>query len=352
MLGLNPASAPLPAPLRRAGRGGRAGPCATTCRRSRPASTPPTSTPSNEARCARVHTKAGGREAVRAVRARGARRAGPHDGLPARGAPVAGRPRPSAGRLGRDLGLRQPAPVRADEDLDRYPRDLERDAALAARARGGPALRPGSGGDVPRRRAVGRGRAGARRRRLCGASRPGHFRGVLTVVAKLFGIFTPDVAVFGQKDFQQAALIRRMVADLDLAVAIEVAPTVREAGRAGDELAQRVSFPPERDARARRFRAGLERGRSPLPGRRATTRRCPRGVRPLLAAGCTRRSTPRWSTRTRWSRWRGPGRAVMLVAARVGATRLIDNVVLEPERALRPTPLAKGPRSRHFPGVR
>src|SRR5690606_29073584 len=114
------------------------------------------------------------------------------------------------------------------EDLARYPRDVERDARLAAERgvdllfaptdaemylAGEPIVRvsPGPLGD-----------------RLCGAFRPGHFVGVLTVVAKLFNIVQPDVAVFGQKDYQQAVLIRRMAVDLDMPIEIVVAPLVRE----------------------------------------------------------------------------------------------------------------------------
>lgn len=113
------------------------------------------------------------------------------------------------------------------EDLERYPRDLERDVS-AAGARGVDLVFAPDDRELypfkptvvvtPRRLAD----------RLCGLSRPGHFEGVLTVVAKLFAIVQPDVAVFGQKDYQQALLIRRMVADLDLPVRVEVAPTVRD----------------------------------------------------------------------------------------------------------------------------
>jgi pantoate--beta-alanine ligase len=113
------------------------------------------------------------------------------------------------------------------EDLDRYPRDLPRDRALAE-ARGTDALfvptvavmyPPGSEIRVVPGETAGRWE---------GAARPGHFAGVLTVVAKLFHLVEPDVACFGRKDIQQATLVRQMVRDLDWRLEIVVVPTVRE----------------------------------------------------------------------------------------------------------------------------
>src|SRR5881296_2607297 len=113
------------------------------------------------------------------------------------------------------------------EDLATYPRDLARDRALA-RERGVDCLFTPEANAMypapPETRVV----ADAMGDVLEGAIRPGHFTGVLTVVAKLFHVVEPDVAIFGRKDYQQATLIRRMVADLDVPVEIEVAPTTRE----------------------------------------------------------------------------------------------------------------------------
>jgi pantoate--beta-alanine ligase len=214
------------------------------------------------------------------------------------------------------------------EDLDRYPRALERDADLAA-ARGADLLFAPTAAEmypdgrpwiavVPENGAD----------RLCGTVRPGHFRGVLTVVAKLLGIFTPDVAVFGQKDFQQAALVRRMVKDLDLSVAIEVAPTVREPG--GLAMSSRNTYlsSAERDA-AQALAAGLRRAEALFrAGERdsATLVASIAGV--LTARGVEAEYVEMVDPDSLDPLERARPGAVIALAAHVGSTRLIDNVIL------------------------
>jgi pantoate--beta-alanine ligase len=215
------------------------------------------------------------------------------------------------------------------EDLDRYPRDLERDLALAE-ARGvdlvfAPSAAEMYPGGEPRVSVVA---DPSLEDRLCGAARPGHFRGVLTVVAKLFGVFTPDVAVFGQKDLQQALLVRRMVADLDMPLEVDVAPIVREP----DGLAmssRNVYLSPEERERALALPRAVE------------------VVRSLFAAGETDGGVLRDAARSTLAvpgvqveyaeivepatlasvEHVFPG-TVCAVAARVGSTRLIDNGIL------------------------
>jgi pantoate--beta-alanine ligase len=114
------------------------------------------------------------------------------------------------------------------EDLDRYPRPLEADLAMCADEGVALAFVPSRAEMYPREPVV-RVVAGPMGQRFEGASRAGHFDGVLTVVAKLFGLIRPDVAVFGRKDAQQLALVRAMVVDLDLPVRIEGAALIRDA---------------------------------------------------------------------------------------------------------------------------
>ncbi len=120
-----------------------------------------------------------------------------------------------------------PTQFGAGEDYDAYPRDLSRDAAMAEEAGADVIFAPAVADMYPPGYATFVDTEGITET-LCGASRPGHFRGVTTVVTKLFNIVQPDVALFGRKDFQQLAVIERMTADLNLPVEIVGIPIVRE----------------------------------------------------------------------------------------------------------------------------
>jgi pantoate--beta-alanine ligase len=213
------------------------------------------------------------------------------------------------------------------EDLDQYPRALEADVALAAEAGVDVVFAPDVGQIYPPgfQTTVA---VGPLTRRLCGLSRPGHFDGVTTVVCRLFGLVRPTRAYFGQKDYQQAAVIRRMTADLRLAPEIVVCPTVREADGLALSSRNRYLSPDERTrARAvpdalkageRRFAAG-ERDPGPvLDAMRAVLERGAERVD--YVAAChpdTLEPVERLTSGT-----------VLLVAAQVGPARLIDNAVL------------------------
>lgn len=120
-----------------------------------------------------------------------------------------------------------PTQFGAGEDFDAYPRDLSRDAAMAEEAGVDVIFAPAASAMYPLGYAT---FVDTERltETLCGATRPGHFRGVTTVVTKLFNIVQPDVALFGRKDFQQLAVIERMTADLNLPVSIVGMPITRE----------------------------------------------------------------------------------------------------------------------------
>ena len=218
------------------------------------------------------------------------------------------------------------------EDLDRYPRDLERDLALAAGRGTALVFAPSAAemypGGEPRVSILPDEEIGGR---LDGGSRPGHFRGVLTVVAKLFGIFTPHVAVFGQKDWQQATLIRRMAADLDIPVRVEIAPIVREA----DGLAmssRNVYLSPDERASAR----ALSRALRETVARYEGGERDAAVLRAALWAGIDIPGVAPEYAEVADPDTLGPvvragGGTLLAVAARVGKTRLIDNALLPPE---------------------
>jgi pantoate--beta-alanine ligase len=225
-----------------------------------------------------------------------------------------------------------PAQFGPGEDLDTYPRDLGRDAALAEEAGVDLLYAPTADEIYPAGFATAVEVGGGLTDVLCGDPDhrgPEHFRGVTTVVAKLLNTVRPDRAFFGQKDAQQAIVIRRMVRDLDFATEVEVLPTVREAD--GLALSSRnVHLSAEERRRAGALiralsaakavaDAGEESTEAALSAAREELQRA--GVEPeYLEARDAEDLTPAESFN---------GRPVLVaVAARVGEARLIDNLVI------------------------
>ncbi|MFD6949742.1 pantoate--beta-alanine ligase [Nocardiopsis sp. TSRI0078] len=215
-----------------------------------------------------------------------------------------------------------------NEDLDRYPRDLPGDTGLCAEEGVDVVFAPSVETMYPLPQMV-TVDAGAMGDRLEGASRPGHFTGVLTVVAKLFNLVRPDLAVFGAKDAQQIALVRRMVADLDMPVEIVGAPTLRDP----DGLAsssRNVYLSDAERASALSLSRALEAGRRAAADGPDAVRSAARavldeaaGARPPVELDYLALVDPATFADAPADH---RGEAVLAVAARVGTTRLIDNV--------------------------
>jgi pantoate--beta-alanine ligase len=222
-----------------------------------------------------------------------------------------------------------------NEDLARYPRDMERDLAATEERGANLVFAPDDRELYPVQPAV----VVTPRRladRMCGLSRPGHFEGVLTVVCKLFGIVQPDVSVFGQKDFQQAVLIKRMVADLNLPVRIDVAPIVREAD--GIAMSSRnVYLSGEERARAVSLSRSLAGAVAAYRADERDPARLESGIRATLeaASGLDVEYVAVVSADELEPVDRAGDDTVVAVAVRLGSTRLIDNVWLaRPDRDL------------------
>jgi pantoate--beta-alanine ligase len=206
-----------------------------------------------------------------------------------------------------------PTQFAANDDLARYPRDEEHDAQLAEGEGVDLLFAPDAAELFPEGFAtwVDVEETGAE-----GKARPGHFRGVATVCLKLFNIVRPNVAYFGQKDAQQVAVLRRLVRDLDLDVELRVLPTVRDSD--GLALSSRNAYlsPGERE-RALALPRALEAARAAHA----------RGDDPVAAANAALNGLqPDYVELLDLD-----GATLLASAARIGSTRLIDNVVLEGE---------------------
>lgn len=215
-----------------------------------------------------------------------------------------------------------------DEDFARYPRTLDADLAVCDEENVGVVFAPSADDLYLPDRQVGVS-AGHMGTIVEGAFRPGHFDGVLTVVLKLFNLVRPDVAVFGQKDAQQLALIRRMVADLNVPVSIIAAPTVREPDGLAMSSRNRYLSPAERAtalalSRALHEGAGHGTPREILDAARAVLDQAGRAQPPLVLDYLVLVDPATFTEVGDDYR----GEAVLAVAGRVGTTRLIDNVVV------------------------
>lgn len=218
-------------------------------------------------------------------------------------------------------------PIQFDrrDDFERYPRPLDDDVARSRAAGVDAVYVPRAAAMYPEgfRTAV---EVSGLTAPLCGRVRPGHFRGVTTVVAKLFNAVRPDVAVFGEKDYQQLAIVRRMAADLDFGIDVVGVPTVREADGLALSSRNRLLGPAEREAarcvpRALAAAATAETASGALAA-----------VRAAIAA------EPR--ARLEYAELRDPetleevteltAPVLLAVAVWVGGVRLIDNRVLVP----------------------
>lgn len=214
-----------------------------------------------------------------------------------------------------------------NEDFDAYPRDEARDAAMLAQEGTGLLWAPDvatmyPGGHSTHIEVAGLGAD------YCGAARPGHFDGVATVVAKLFNQVRPDVAIFGEKDWQQLAIIRRMARDLDFGIDIMGAPIARDsdglalssrnAYLSKEQRAAATAFPDALSTAAKAVAGGADVGETLAKAEAAIIKGGFDSVDYVALADA--------DSLERLSVFRAPAR--LLAAARIGKTRLIDNLAV------------------------
>jgi len=213
-------------------------------------------------------------------------------------------------------------------DLERYPRTMDEDVRVCAAEHADLVFAPDRSVMYPRPQLI-TVDPGPLGQRLEGGSRPGHFTGVLTVVLKLFQLTAPDAAVFGEKDAQQLALVRRMTADFDLGIEITGVPTVRDDDGLAISSRNRFLSGPERRT-ALLLPAALRAGREAAPGGpgavlKAAGEVLSQAASPPLGLDYLVLADPETFQPVADD---FTGEARLLVAARIGTTRLIDNTPL------------------------
>lgn len=218
-----------------------------------------------------------------------------------------------------------------NEDFSRYPRTFEADQALLADAGCDFLFAPAVTELYPDEQSIWlQADAALADDILCGVSRPGHFRGVLTIVAKLFNIIQPTHAFFGQKDFQQATLIQRLVEELNFPITLVRCPTVREADGLAMSSRNRYLSPADREAAtilSRALSAAKEmilEGETEPDAVQAVMEQCLAAEPAFVLEYAEVRQTDTLATAS------APlmGEIVLAIAGKIGTTRLIDNEVV------------------------
>jgi pantoate--beta-alanine ligase len=215
------------------------------------------------------------------------------------------------------------------EDIEKYPRPFEKDAQICERCGAHAIFAPSVGQMYPRTDLTWV-TVEKLTEPLCGQSRPGHFRGVTTVCAKLFNIVGADVAFFGQKDAQQATVIRRMVADLNMPLEIVVCPTVREPDGLAMSSRNQYLSPQERSQAPVIYRA-LKHCDELIQGGQRDAARIAEEMNRVLSQAPDLRPEYIGIVDAENLEPCDPirGRILVAVAARLGSTRLIDNIVVD-----------------------
>ena len=215
------------------------------------------------------------------------------------------------------------------EDFERYPRDLQRDEALAAGAGVDIIFHPSAKDMYPAGYSTYVNVEGLTET-LCGTSRPGHFKGVTTVVAKLFEIVRPDIAYFGQKDAQQAIVIKKMAGDLSMGIEVKIMPTIRESdGLAMSSRNDYLSETEKRDALV--LRGSLEKAQDLIKSGERDPRKVVKAMQELIKGVPTARIDYVSIVDTAALREVKTitGEVLVALAVFIGKTRLIDNIILK-----------------------
>jgi pantoate--beta-alanine ligase len=220
-----------------------------------------------------------------------------------------------------------PAQFAPNEDYEKYPRDIRRDREKAKKAGCDILFYPDAGSMYPKGYNT-HVEVYEYQTLMCGRSRPGHFSAVATICAKLFNIITPDTAYFGRKDYQQALIVKNMVNDLNMDLKIKILPTVREKSGIALSSRNRYLLPAQIEDAKLLYQALKKAGKIIRQGERDVSRIRSAMRKILNKPGMNIDYISIVSPDTLREKRRIDSKVLIALAARIGETRLIDNIVV------------------------